>query len=100
MAEIKDTQLIGVEGAIRPQVEVVPSIVEPKEPIVVTPVPTISPTAVQPLETHPVGKQISAQIEAGVVGKDSPDLEEIDPTSGASWAMLFANKKPGAEIVE
>jgi len=99
MAEIKDTQLIGVEGAIRPQVEAVPSIVQPKE-LVITPISTINPTAVEPIETHPVGKQINAQIEAGVVGKDSPDLEEIDPTSGASWAMLFANKKPGAEIVE
>ncbi len=99
MAEIKDTQ-IGVEGVVRPQVEVVPSIVEPKEPVVVTPASTINPTAVQPIETHPVGKQINAQIEAGVVGKDSRDLEQIDPTSGASWAMLVANKKPGAEIVE
>ncbi len=97
MVEIREQiqPVIGVEGGVRPSVEVAPQV----ERTISTQEQTSQVANVRPLETHPVGNQIQAQIEAGAVGKDQPD-PDASAANGSTWSRLLLSKQHGADIVE
>lgn len=97
MAEIKDLQLEPQVEALQPSIE----HVSPKVEInTITTPAQIARTQVQPLATHPAGKQIETALEKETIGKDTPDLDisTSDTTQGGVWRRILELKRQGAVL--